>query len=168
MTNPLIIFFQWLNPLKKKNTKRSKINLSSTNKWFIDNATDLLKIVLLIALLVPVLIYYVKCNEVPINQTKIGVYRMHYDHRASKAELSLYITRDYIRSNERKPIQHGFDMHGDSLQPISIDPNKSTISFDLAVFKHKDDYPAPLPIYSKEALDKLWFNELMAIEELRR
>lgn len=72
MANPIIIFWQWINPM----SKRKKRSYASIREWIKRNSISLMKLALALAVLIPVSVYYVKCFEIPEYSTVIEISRL--------------------------------------------------------------------------------------------
>lgn len=94
MTNPIVIFWKWINPVSKKKSR----NYNNLKQWAEKNTANLIKLALTLAVLIPVLVYYVKCYEVPVYTTEMKITRINNNVGHTYSYSSIHIVHDYNRS----------------------------------------------------------------------
>lgn len=133
MANPIIIFWQWLNPM----SKRKKKSYTNIKEWMKRNSTSLMKLTLSLAILVPIAVYYVKCFEIPEYSTEIEVTRLTNGTGHPYSVSSITIVHDYSIKGE-------------------VQDEGVWVTARIEKRKNKE----PLPYLSKDQLESYWHSEV--------
>ena len=91
MVNPIIIFWKWLNPCSLTKKKKER------KCWERKKKIALLKATIICTLLIPIMIFYIKCNEVTILFTNITPTELYGN---IPLNLDISVTYDFSRKHD--------------------------------------------------------------------
>ena len=151
MVNPIIIFWKWLNPFSPTKKERKQ--------WDRKKKVALLKAAITCSLLIPVVIFYIKCNEVSVLFTNITSSNLYGDIPLS-SEISVcydFSRRQDFPTDRKSGIELQFDI---SRENASRHPEPVFSEKSIAKLKRNKNAGSFLSFYPY-AEDLLSLNDLL-------